>query len=211
MTEFPPQFRLDQTGLPDGYPGLAEGLQDRVPAPSRRGVLALAAGLWGLVAFGSGTAEAAARMSQAPRRLFLSRPQAGETFRGVYFADGRYVPEAVAQIGRLMRDPHDETTRIDPRLIDLMARLQRSIATSAPLQIVSGYRSPRSNARARSADSRVARNSFHTQGQAVDLRVDGFSIGQLRRAALALQAGGVGTYPRRNFLHLDVGPVRRWG
>ena len=211
MTEFPPQFRPDQAGLPDGFPGIAEDARDHVLASGRRGVLALAAGLCGFLACGSGPAEAAARVSQAPRRLFISRPQAGETFKGVYFADGRYVPEAVAQIGRLMRDPHDETTRIDPRLIELMARLQRTIATNAPLQIVSGYRSPRSNARARSADRRVARNSFHTQGQAVDLRVDGFTIGQLRRAALARHAGGVGTYPRRNFLHLDIGPVRRWG
>jgi uncharacterized protein YcbK (DUF882 family) len=211
MTEFPPQLRPDQTGAPNGCPGIADGALDRTPAAGRRSVFALAAGLCGLLAFGSGTAQAAPRVSPTPRRLFISRPQAGESFKGVYFADGRYVPEAVARIARLMRDPHDETTRIDPRLIDLMARMQRGLATNAPLQIVSGYRSPRSNARARSADSRVARNSFHTQGQAVDLRVDGFTIGQLRRAALALQEGGVGTYPRRDFLHLDVGPVRRWG
>ena len=211
MTEFPPQFRPEDVATSGASLGAADGLEPHAPSPGRRGFLALAAGLCGLVAFGSGTAQAAARVSQAPRRLFIARPQAGETFKGVYFADGRYLPEAVVRIGRIMRDPYDDTTRIDPRLIDLMARMQRTLGTGEPLQIVSGYRSPRSNARARSADSRVARNSFHTQGQAVDLRVDGFAIGQLRRAAIALQAGGVGTYPRRNFLHLDVGPIRRWG
>jgi uncharacterized protein YcbK (DUF882 family) len=211
MTEFPPQFRPDDVAMSGASLGAADGLEPHAPSPGRRGFLALAAGLCGLVAFGSGTAQAAARVSQAPRRLFIARPQAGESFKGVYFADGRYLPEAVVRIGRIMRDPYDDTTRIDPRLIDLMARMQRTLGTGEPLQIVSGYRSPRSNAQARSADSRVARNSFHTQGQAVDLRVDGYTIGQLRRAAIALQAGGVGTYPRRNFLHLDVGPVRRWG
>jgi uncharacterized protein YcbK (DUF882 family) len=211
MTEFPPQFRPDDVAMSGASLGAADGLEPHAPSPGRRGFLALAAGLCGLVAFGSGTAQAAARVSQAPRRLFIARPQAGESFKGVYFADGRYLPEAVVRIGRIMRDPYDDTTRIDPRLIDLMARMQRTLGTGEPLQIVSGYRSPRSNARARSADSRVARNSFHTQGQAVDLRVDGYTIGQLRRAAIALQAGGVGTYPRRNFLHLDVGPIRRWG
>ena len=211
MTEFPPQFRPDDVAMSGASLGAADGLEPHAPSPGRRGFLALAAGLCGLVAFGSGTAQAAARVSQAPRRLFIARPQAGESFKGVYFADGRYLPEAVVRIGRIMRDPYDDTTRIDPRLIDLMARMQRTLGTGEPLQIVSGYRSPRSNAQARSADSRVARNSFHTQGQAVDLRVDGYTIGQLRRAAIALQAGGVGTYPRRNFLHLDVGPIRRWG
>jgi uncharacterized protein YcbK (DUF882 family) len=173
-------------------------------------LLALAASAAGLLIFGAAPAIAAPAASGV-RRLSITRPQAGETFKGVYHADGRYLPEAVAQIGRILRDPHDGTHRVDPRLIDLMARMQRTLGTSAPLEIVSGYRSPRSNAAARRADGRVARNSFHVQGKAVDIRVPGFTLGQLRRAGLSLQAGGVGTYPRRDFLHLDVGPVRRWG
>ena len=93
----------------------------------------------------------------------------------------------------------------------MMARMQRTLETSEPLQIVSGYRSPATNARARRRDGRVARNSFHMHGQAVDIRVRGHSLSQLRRAALSLKAGGVGTYPSRDFLHIDVGPVRSWG
>ncbi len=195
------------------------GQQDAPAHPSpaglpRRGLLALAASAAGLIKFGAGSAVAAPARAPAAsgvRRLFIARPHAGETFKGIYLADGRYLPEAVAQIGRILRDPHDDTHRVDPRLIDLMARMQRTLGTSAPLEIVSGYRSPRSNAAARRADGRVARNSFHVQGKAVDIRVPGFTLGQLRRAGLSLQAGGVGTYPRRDFLHLDVGPVRRWG
>jgi uncharacterized protein YcbK (DUF882 family) len=195
---------------------LEPGLTGRTGMPpiARRGMLGLAAGLCSLAFFGAAPAIAAARVSApvaGPRRLFLVRPQAGESFRGVYHADGRYLPEAVAQIGRLLRDPNDDTHRIDPRLIDAMARLQRTLGTGEPLQVVSGYRSPRSNAIARKTDRRVARNSFHMEGKAVDIRVTGFRLPQLRRAALSLQAGGVGTYPRRDFLHLDVGPVRSWG
>lgn len=181
---------------------------------ARRGLLGLTAGLCSLAVFGAAPAMAAARASvpaAGPRRLFLVRPQAGESFKGVYHADGRYIPEAVAQVGRLLRDQNDDTYRIDPRLIDVMARMQRTLGTTEPLQVVSGYRSPRSNALARSTDRRVARNSFHMEGKAVDIRVAGFRLSQLRRAGLSLQAGGVGTYPRRDFLHLDVGPVRSWG
>lgn len=194
---------------------IAPACDDRAVASlARRGFLGLTAGLCSLAFLGPAPAKAAARASApaaGPRRLFLVRPQAGESFKGVYHADGRYIPEAVAQIGRLLRDPNDDTHRIDPRLIDVMARMQRTLGTAEPLQVVSGYRSPRSNALARKTDGRVARNSYHMEGKAVDIRVAGFRLSQLRRAGLSLQAGGVGTYPRRDFLHLDVGPVRSWG
>jgi len=129
------------------------------------------------------------------------------------------VPERRVVAGRArdvpfagLRDHNDGSLpELDARLVDLMARMQRTLETSEPLQIVSGYRSPTTNARARRRDGRVARNSLHMHGQAVDIRVRGHSLSQLRRAALSLQAGGVGTYPNRDFLHIDVGRVRSWG
>ncbi len=196
MTEVPPQRRPAQT---------AEA------GPSRRGLLG------GLFAAGgallaAGGASAAPRSLLPERRLAIVLPHASEGFSGVYYADGHYLPDQMARIRRILRDLNDGTLpELDARLVDLMARMQRTLGTSEPLQIVSGYRSPATNARARRRDGRVAKNSLHMHGQAVDIRVRGHSLPQLRRAALSLQAGGVGTYPHRDFLHIDVGPVRSWG
>lgn len=178
---------------------------------NRRGFLGVAAGACSLLLINRAAAAAPVSLLP-PRRLFITQPLAGESFKGEYFAQGRYIPDALARIQRLLRDVNDNTLhQIDPELINLMARMQRTLATTESLQIVSGYRSPLSNARARRTDRRVAKNSFHMQGKAVDIRVAGYSLGQMRRAALSLEAGGVGTYARRDFLHIDVGPVRNWG
>jgi len=88
--------------------------------------------------------------------------------------------------------------------------LRQKVGFVKPIQVNSGYRSPRSNAAARRRNRHVARNSLHMQGKAVDITVPGFNLAKLRRAAIELQAGGVGTYPDAHFLHLDVGPVRVW-
>lgn len=152
-----------------------------------------------------------ARVITLERRIFLANPHTGDVFHDVYFADGDYIPEAFQSIDRLMRDHNnDEVADIDPALIDLLARLRTKVGVAQPIQITSGYRSPRSNAAARRSNHHVARNSYHMQGKAVDIRVPGFNLSRLRRAAIELQAGGVGTYPNASFLHLDVGPVRVW-
>ena len=202
MTEVPPQRR-------PGHPVDAGA----APAPStRRGFLGGLFAAGGFLVAG-GQAQAAAPRNLLPeRRLAIVHPHAGEGFSGIYYADGRYLPEQMARIRRILRDQNDGAMpELDARLVDLMARMQRTLGSSEPLQIVSGYRSPATNARARRRDGRVARNSFHMHGQAVDIRVRGHSLSQLRRAALSLKAGGVGTYPSRDFLHIDVGPVRSWG
>jgi uncharacterized protein YcbK (DUF882 family) len=152
-----------------------------------------------------------ARVAMPERRIFLANPHTGEMFHDVYFADGRYIPGALRDIDMLMRDHNnDEVADIDPELIDLLARLRGKIGFAQPIQVTSGYRSPRTNAAARRSNRHVARNSYHMQGKAVDIRVPGFNLSRLRRAAIELQAGGVGTYPNASFLHLDVGPVRVW-
>ncbi|MBM3521411.1 MAG: DUF882 domain-containing protein [Alphaproteobacteria bacterium] len=197
MTEIPPQRRpLDVT------------LVNRTL--SRRSFFGLAAGGCSLLLINK--SATAARPLFPERQLFVTRAHSGESFGGVYWIEGRYDLDALTRIKRLFRDANDNSFhQIDSSLIDLMARLQRTLDTRQPLEIVSGYRSPHSNAKARRTDRRVAANSYHMQGKAVDVRVQGRSLGQLRRAALSLQAGGVGTYRNRDFLHIDVGPVRSWG
>lgn len=212
MTGVPPQRRLN-IGPVDSTIS-ASTASTTMPSASpltRRSFFAFAAGACSLLLINR-TASAAPQSLLPARRLYISHPFAGESFREVYYADGRYIPEAMKQIQRLLRDHSDNTLHnIDPRLVDLMHRMQQTLRTREPLAIVSGYRSPHTNAKARRSDRKVAQNSFHMQGKAVDIRVSGFNLAQLRRAAIGLQAGGVGTYRGRNFLHLDVGPVRTWG
>jgi uncharacterized protein YcbK (DUF882 family) len=153
----------------------------------------------------------AAALVWPERKIFLANPYTGETFHDIYWVDGDYVPESLRSIDVLMRDhTTDEISHIAPELIDVLARLRQKVGFVKPIQVNSGYRSPRTNAAARRRNSHVARNSFHMQGMAVDITVPGFNLAKLRRAAIDLQAGGVGTYPGARFLHLDVGPVRVW-
>lgn len=154
---------------------------------------------------------AAAQIVIPERRIHVVRVISQDSFDGVYWAAGKYDQDALARIKRLFRDENDVTFHnIDPALVELMARLQRTLDTTNPLEILSGYRSPTSNARARLINDRVAVNSYHMHGKAADLRVKGVNVEQLRRAALSLQSGGVGTYNSGDFLHIDVGPLRTW-
>jgi uncharacterized protein YcbK (DUF882 family) len=154
---------------------------------------------------------ALARVAAPERRIFLANPNTGETFHDVYFADGQYIPDSMKSIDMLMRDYHtDEVVGIDPGLIDLLARLRTKIGFAQPIQVTSGYRSPETNAAIRRHNRHVSLNSYHMQGKAVDICVPGFNLSKLRRAAIALRAGGVGTYFDASILHLDVGPVRAW-
>jgi len=208
MTGVPPQRRLEGKSI-----NSAASTTDSNATSSlnRRSFFGFAAGACSLLLINR-TASAAPVNLLPARRLYINHPFAGESFRDVYFVNGRYVPESMARIQRLLRDHNDNSLhRIDPELVDLMARMQQTIGDREPLSIVSGYRSPHTNAKARRSDRKVAKNSFHMQGKAVDIRVSGYSLGQLRRAASSLQLGGVGTYPGRDFLHIDVGPVRSWG
>jgi uncharacterized protein YcbK (DUF882 family) len=145
------------------------------------------------------------------RKIFLANPHTGETFHDIYWADGSYIPESLRSIDVLMRDHNTgEVRHIAPELIDLLARLRQKVGFVMPIQVNSGYRSPRTNAAERRYNRHVALNSFHMQGMAVDITVSGFNLAKLRRAAIDMKAGGVGTYPDAHFLHLDVGPVRVW-
>jgi uncharacterized protein YcbK (DUF882 family) len=162
-------------------------------------------------AAGLGPGITPAQALAARRALRLENLHTGEALAATYWSDGAYVPEALRQIDRVLRDHRtDETHPIDPTLLDLLTRVRSALGTEAPFQIISGYRSPRSNAMLASRSNGVARDSLHTKGLAIDIRVPGRALRQVRDAALALRGGGVGYYERSDFVHLDTGRVRAW-
>jgi uncharacterized protein YcbK (DUF882 family) len=146
------------------------------------------------------------------RRITMYNGRAGETINMIYWIEGDYIAPALEEINHFMRDwRNDQVHRIDPRTIDIMTAAHRLLETSEPYMLLSGYRSPETNAMLRSRSSGVARNSLHMQGEAADLRINSRSVNQIFNAARACNGGGVGRYARSNFVHMDCGPVRSWG
>lgn len=155
--------------------------------------------------------HAAPRPRPSVRRVSFLNLHTDERLTAEYWVRGRYLPDALAEINRLLRDHRTgEVHPIDPGLIDLVHDLQQLVDSRQPFHIISGYRSPRTNALLRAKSHRVARNSFHMRGMAIDLRLPEVSTRALYRAAWRLQGGGVGYYGRSDFIHMDVGPVRTW-
>ena len=151
------------------------------------------------------------RAATAERRLSLLNLHTGERLDTVYWAEGAYLPEAMAQINRLLRDHrNDAVAEMDPALIEALYRLHGLLRVQGPVQIVSGYRSPESNEALRRTTKGVARNSYHVRGQAADLRLPGVPLWELRKTARQMKVGGVGYYPLSDFVHLDTGRVRMW-
>ena len=146
------------------------------------------------------------------RRLRMYNGRAGESLDMIYWIEGDYIAPALEEINHFMRDWRtDQVHPIDMRTVDIMAAAHRLLETSEPYTLLSGYRSPETNAMLRRRSSGVARNSRHIRGEAADLRINSRSVGQIYRAARACNAGGVGRYSRSNFVHMDCGPVRTWG
>ncbi len=147
----------------------------------------------------------------AERTLSFVHLHTGERLDATYWADGAYIPDELAAIDRLLRDFRSGDVKpIDPRLLDVLYGLRRDMRTSRPFEVISGYRSPATNAALRRNSRAVAKKSYHMRGMAIDLRLSGRGLRQLRHAALSQRAGGVGYYPKSGFVHLDVGPMRRW-
>jgi len=110
-----------------------------------------------------------------------------------------------------MRDHrNDQEHEIDPALLDVLTMLKSRLGSSSPVVIVSGYRSPQTNAMLASQGSGVAKNSYHLYGQAIDIRLQDRDVREIHQAAISLEAGGVGLYGRSDFVHVDTGPVRSW-
>lgn len=130
----------------------------------------------------------------------------GEQLRTVYWRHGKYLPGALREVDYLLRDYHtNEVKPIDPQVLDLLYTMSKLLGTNAPFQVLSGYRSPATNAKLRRHERAVAVHSLHMEGKAVDIRLPGRTLVGVRRVALAIQAGGVGYYPHQNFLHVDTG------
>jgi uncharacterized protein YcbK (DUF882 family) len=147
----------------------------------------------------------------AYRRAFIHNLHTGETLDAVYWEAGRYVPDALAEAMRVMRDwRNGQEHTIDPQLIDLLHRIQSRLEVDRPFQLISGYRSPTTNAMLHAESKQVAAHSQHLLGRASDIRIEGVQLANLHRAALSLRAGGVGFYPVSDFVHVDVGPLRQW-
>ena len=146
------------------------------------------------------------------RRLKMYSGRTGERLDMIYWIDGEYVKDALKEVNYFMRDWRvDKVKEIDTRTIDIMAASHSLLDVSEPYTLLSGYRSPETNAMLRSRSSGVAKNSLHIQGQAADLRLSNRSVSQVAQAAAACHAGGVGKYSGSNFTHMDCGPVRSWG
>lgn len=151
---------------------------------------------------------AAARM---PDRLSLVNLHTEETLDVVFRGPEGYDRRALAALNYMLRDwRRDEVLPIDPKLFDVMAHLAARLGQPPRYGIVSGYRSPQTNAMLRRKGAGAAKRSLHMQGRAIDLRLKGTKLSAFRRAALDLAAGGVGYYPRSDFVHIDTGDVRSW-
>ncbi|WP_187430754.1 DUF882 domain-containing protein [Roseobacter fucihabitans] len=146
------------------------------------------------------------------RRIRMYSGRTGERIDMIYWIEGKYVPEAVREINHFMRDWRtDGVKSMDLRTIDIMSAAHNLLDASEPYMLLSGYRSPQTNAMLRSRSRGVAKNSLHVKGQAADLRLASRSVSQVARAAQACKGGGVGKYSRSNFVHMDCGVVRTWG
>lgn len=174
-----------------------------------------------LGAFAATTVAAAPTFSNAAgllrgagdiRRIRMFSGRTGERIDMIYWIEGKYIKDAVKEVNYFMRDWRtDGVKTMDLRTIDVMAAAHNLLDANEPYMLLSGYRSPKTNAMLRSRSRGVAKNSLHMQGKAADLRLSTRSVSQMARAAVACRGGGVGRYSGSNFVHMDCGVVRAWG
>lgn len=146
------------------------------------------------------------------RRIRMYSGRTGERIDMIYWVDGSYIKDAVKEVNHFMRDWRtDQAKSMDLRTVDIMTAAHNLMDVNEPYLLLSGYRSPQTNAMLRSRSRGVAKNSLHMKGQAADLRLSSRSVRQMASAASACKAGGVGKYSRSNFVHMDCGIVRNWG
>lgn len=185
------------------------------PAPSRRAVLTglLGAAAAATVFTAAGPASAAVpRIPTRPGRLRFHNLHTGDMVDVTYRENGRYLPDALAELNHVLRDHRTgDVHPIDPNLFDVLVDLSRAVdSQNGRFDIISGYRSPKTNAMLAANSGGVARKSLHMQGLAIDLALPGTELKYLRQAAIGLKRGGVGYYPKSGFVHVDTGRVRSW-
>lgn len=146
-----------------------------------------------------------------PRTLALFNTHTGESLEVTYFVTGRYQDAALRELNTLLRDHRTGDVGVmDPSLFDYLTEVARRARAEPRFDVISGYRSPASNEMLRVRGGGVARNSLHLRGKAIDVRLRGVATDRVRQIALDLARGGVGYYPKSDFVHLDTGRVRSW-
>lgn len=148
----------------------------------------------------------------APRSLSFYNTHTGEALDVCYFKNGHYDQRALDRINFILRDHRTGDIRsMDRDLLDLLTKVTARIDTKSPFHIISGYRSPATNAMLRNISTGVAKRSLHMVGRAIDIRLPHYDTRTLRNICIGLKAGGVGYYSRSNFVHIDTGRIRAWG
>ena len=179
---------------------------------TRRGILAAFAATAITAVPTYGNAFGILRGAGDIRRIRMYSGRTGESINMIYWLEGEYIKDAVKEVNHFMRDWRRGTSmNMDLRPVDIMAAAHNLMDISEPYTLLSGYRSPQTNAMLRARSGGVAKNSLHMKGQAADLRLNSRSVNQMARAAAACRAGGVGRYSGSNFVHMDCGPIRTWG
>ncbi len=184
--------------------------QDIDTVLSRRGFLTTVAGA-AMTLTAPGVFASVASAPKRDRALSFYNTHTGEKLTATYWSEGSYLDDGLEEISWLLRDHRaDKASTMDPKLLDLLHRLRHKVGQTGEYHVISGYRSPATNAMLAKKSSGVAKRSYHMLGQAIDVRLPGFDTLELKKAALALKGGGVGYYASSDFVHLDVGRVRTW-
>ncbi len=135
----------------------------------------------------------------------------GEHLKATYWAKDHFVDSELAKINHFLRDYRTgDVQKMDVKLLDLLYAIQLIRDTNKPFKVISGYRSPKTNAMLRKRTEGVAKNSFHLKARAIDINLPGTELKDLKKLAHFLRRGGVGYYPRSGFMHIDTGPIRYW-
>lgn len=153
----------------------------------------------------------ASDMSADPvRTLSFVNTHTGERAKKItYFEYGNYVPDALAELNNVLRDHRsNDVAKMDPKLMDLLYTLHGKLDSNEEFKVISAYRSPKTNAMLAARSGGVAKKSYHMKGMAMDMALADRSLADIKKAALAMRAGGVGKYDL--FVHVDTGPVRTW-
>jgi uncharacterized protein YcbK (DUF882 family) len=159
----------------------------------------------------SALSKAATASSRNERTLRLYNTHTGESLRSVFWAEGQFVADALQDINKLLRDHRNNKVKpMDPQLLVLLDKVSAQFGDQHVLHVISGYRSPESNAQLHEHSRGVAPHSLHIEGKAIDVRLPGTDLAALHRAAIAAGGGGVGYYPDSQFVHIDTGRVRYW-
>lgn len=156
-------------------------------------------------------ATAAAANSPNERTLRFYNTHTGESLRSTFWAEGQFIPDALQDINKVLRDHrNNRIAEMDPQLLVLLDNVSAKFGSNSVVHIISGYRSPETNAMLHEHSNGVAKHSMHMEGRAIDIRIPGQDLATLHKVAMAQRAGGVGYYPSSQFVHMDTGRVRYW-